>query len=133
MNPQLTDTVQTVATKAREIAAKVRPGTAEGRRSLPIRSDPDEVRRLWADADARAAVLEGPAVRDASLTFGEVDGDWGTTVTLDLQLEEPLPGTATRLLAGKAVRRLKALAETGEVPTTAHNPSGRSNAGNGSS
>ncbi len=59
MSPQIADAVQTVAAKARDVAAKVRPGATEGRRSLPIRSDPDAIRRAWADADARAAVLEG--------------------------------------------------------------------------
>jgi hypothetical protein len=36
---------------------------------------------------------------------------------------------AGQALAGKAVRRLKALAETGEVPTTEGNPSARGDAG----
>jgi hypothetical protein len=36
---------------------------------------------------------------------------------------------AANTLAGKVVRRLKALAEAGEVPTTAHNPAGRADAG----
>ena len=36
---------------------------------------------------------------------------------------------ATQVLAGKAVRRLKALVETGEVPTTDHNPAYRADAG----
>jgi hypothetical protein len=118
-----------VADKAREALAKVRPGTADGRRSLPIRAEPDEIRRLWADADTRAAVLEGIPVADASLQFGPVMGDWGTKVTVELRLEAPVPGMATQTLAGKVVRRLKAVAETGEVPTTAHNPSWRADSG----
>jgi hypothetical protein len=36
---------------------------------------------------------------------------------------------AAQVLAGKVVRRLKALVEASEVPTTAHNPSGRTDAG----
>jgi hypothetical protein len=36
---------------------------------------------------------------------------------------------ATQVLAGKAVRCLKALVETGEVPTTDHNSSYRADAG----
>ena len=54
--------------------------------------------------------------------------DWGTIVTVDLRLESATPGVATRAQAGKVVRRLKALAETGEVPTTARNPAARSDA-----
>jgi hypothetical protein len=46
-------------------------------------------------------------------------------VTLELRLSAPVPGMATQTLAGKAVRRLKALCETGEIPTTAANPSAR--------
>ena len=40
-----------------------------------------------------------------------------------------MPDIGAQTLAGKAVRRLKALAETGEVPTTARNPAYRSDAG----
>jgi hypothetical protein len=115
--------------KAREVIASVRPGATEARRSLPIRSDADEIRRLWADADARTAVLEGIPVADATLDFGPRTGDWGMIVTVSLRLERAMPGMATNTLAGKVVRRLKALAETGEVPTTARNPSARDDAG----
>ena len=118
-----------VAEKARDVIAKVRPGATTGRRSLPIRSTPDELRRLWADADARAAVLNGLPVADATLDFGPEIRDWGMTVTVSLELESAVPGMATQVLAGKVVRRLKALAETGEVPTTAHNPAARPGAG----
>jgi hypothetical protein len=118
-----------VVGKAREVVAKVRPGATEGRRSLPIRGEADEIRRLWADADGRAAVLEGIAVADATLDFGPVVPEWGTTVTVTLTVETAVPGMATQVLAGKVVRRLKALVETGEVPTTAHNPSARPDAG----
>jgi predicted RNA-binding Zn ribbon-like protein len=119
-----------LAGKAREVIARVRPGSAEGRRSLPIRRPAGEIRRLWDDPQARAAVLAGLPVASASLTVSpEPDRDWGTTATLDLRLDAPIPGTATQALAGKAVRRLKALAETGEVPTTDRNPSARPDAG----
>ena len=50
------------------------------------------------------------------------------SVTVTLRLEAAVPGMAAQVLAGKVVRRLKALAETGEVPTTAHNPSARPDA-----
>ena len=128
MPSHVTENARAVAEKAREVIAKVRPGALEGRRSLPIRSDADELRRLWADADGRAAVLEGIPVADALLEFGPQVGDWGRTVTVTLRLESAVPGVATQVLAGKVVRRLKALAETGEVPTTAHNPSARADA-----
>lgn len=118
-----------VAGKARELMAKVRPGPLEARRSLPIRRSPDEVKALWDNDEARGAVLEGIPVADASLEVGDSDRDWGTTITLGLQLAAAVPGAAAQTLAGKALRRLKALAETGEVPTTAHNPSARADAG----
>jgi hypothetical protein len=125
MPPEVTSSARAVVDKGREVLAKVRPGPLSARRSLPIRSTPDELRRLWADADARAAVLDGIPAADASLDFGPEAGEWGITVTVSLQLESAVPGMAARALAGKAVRRLKALAETGEVPTTARNPSAR--------
>jgi hypothetical protein len=68
-------------------------------------------------------------VREASLEIGEEDRDWGRTVTIALALSSPVPGTATQALAGKAVRRLKALCETGEIPNSDFNPSARADAG----
>jgi hypothetical protein len=129
MTPELPVSPSAVADKAREVIARVRPGTLEGHRSLPIRGSADEIRRVWSEADARAVVLEQIPVADASLDFGPPVRDWGTIVTVHLQLETAMPGMATQTLAGKVVRRLKALVETGEVPTTAHNPSGRADAG----
>jgi hypothetical protein len=35
----------------------------------------------------------------------------------------------TQALTGKALRRLKALCETGEIPSTAYNPAARGDAG----
>jgi hypothetical protein len=125
MTPQLTSSPRAMAEKARDVIAKVRPGATEGRRSLPIRRPPDEIRRLWEDPAELAKVLAGMPVAEAFLQIGPEVRDWGTTATVTLRLESALPGMATQTLAGKAVRRLKALAETGEVPTTEHNPSGR--------
>ena len=122
-----------VADKAREVIARVRPGATEGQRSLPIRRPREEIRRLWEERETRAAVLAGYPAGDVELRFGQEDRDWGTTVTLRLELKAPMPGMATQTLAGKAVRRLKALAETGEIPTTDHNPSARTDAGGTSS
>jgi len=121
--------IPAVTDKAREVMAKVRPGPLHARRSLPIRAGADEIRRVWAEADGRAAVLDEIPAADVSLDFGEELEGWGTVVTADLKLEAPVPGMAAQVLAGKVVRRLKALVETGEVPTTAHNPAARPDAG----
>lgn len=77
----------------------------------------------------RAAILNEIAVVDASLAVGEPDRDWGWTVTLELELSAPVAGMATQVLAGKAVRRLKALCETGEIASTDRNPSARADGG----
>jgi hypothetical protein len=124
--------IPAVTDKAREVMAKVRPGPLEARRSLPIRAGDDRIRRRWADADGRAAVLEGIPAADVSLDLGEEVPDWGTVVTVTLRLQEAVPGMAAQTLAGKVVRRLKALVEAGEVPTTARNPAARADAGEAS-
>jgi len=122
MTRQLTTNPRAMAEK---VIAKVRPGPTHGRRSLPIRHPPDEIRRLWEDPSELAKVLDGMPVTEAFLEFGPEIRDWGTTATVTLELQSAVPGIATQTLAGTAVRRLKALAEAGEVPTTEHNPSGR--------
>src|SRR3954452_1195499 len=111
MASQVIPNPRAVAEKARDVLAKVRPGPLQARRSLPIRADADEIRRLWADADGRNAILEGIPAADVSLECGESLPDWATVVSADLRLEEPVPGMAAQVLAGKVVRRLKALAE----------------------
>ena len=118
-----------VADKARQVIAKVRPANTRGRRSLPIRCEPDAIRVRWEEPQLRAAILQDIPVASASLTIGEQDRDWGRTVTLELELSAPVPGAATQALAGKAVRRLKALCETGEIPSSAFNPAARDDAG----
>lgn len=128
MKPQLPISPRDVADKARDVLARVRPPATHARRSLPIRHSAEDLPRLWSDADARAAVLAGIPVADAAFEVGRDLREWGTVVTVDLQLESPVPGVAAQVLAGKVVRRLKALAETGEVPTTAENPSARTDA-----
>ena len=130
MPPQLPDAARAAADKAREVYAKVRPADPTGQRALPIRATAEEIQARWADADGRTAVLAGlPTPRQVSIAVGPQDRDWGRTVTLSLELEEAVPGVPTHVLAGKALRRLKALVETGEVPTTARNPSAREDAG----
>lgn len=70
-----------------------------------------------------------------SVTFRPGPEGVGTEVTLHLQFEPPLGAIGASLLrglrkfprsiAGQALRRFKSLAETGEIPTLATNPSGR--------
>ncbi len=118
-----------VVDKARQVLAKVRPGDTHGRRSLPIRRSPEEIRAYWDDLQLRAAILRDIPVANAWLEVGDEDRDWGRTTTLALELSAPVAGMATQSLTGKAVRRLKALCETGEIPSTDFNPSARADAG----
>jgi hypothetical protein len=111
--------------------ARIRSGTRVAQRSLPIRASADDIRRSWDDPAGRAAVLNEMEVVDGSLELRDEAGDWGTIAVVGLVLETSMPQMAAQTLAGKAVRRLKALAETGEVPNTKRNPSGRSDAGEG--
>ncbi|MEW6296759.1 MAG: SRPBCC family protein [Thermodesulfobacteriota bacterium] len=70
--------------------------------------------------------------------FRPAPGDRGTEVTLRFRFDPPggalgdaavkLLGPAPGMLAGRALRCFKSLAETGEVPTTEHNPSARAGA-----
>ena len=129
MAPEAPISPRAVADKAREAMARVRPGPLEARRSLSIRRSGAELQAVWDDDQVRAAVLAGVPVAEAAIEVGGADRDWGTTVTLRLRLEAAVPGMAAQTLAGKALRRLKALAETGEVPTTERNPSARADAG----
>jgi hypothetical protein len=129
MAPQVPESARVAVDKAREVIAKVRPGDPTGRRSLPIRGSAEQIEQRWSEPAGRAAVLDGLAVTDASIAVGAQDRDFGRTVTLSLTLDAAVPGMATQVLAGKAVRRLRALVETGEVPTTDHNPSYRPDAG----
>jgi hypothetical protein len=50
-----TSTVRGVADKALDLIAKVRPGSASGRRSLPIRCDAEVIRARGDDPQQRAA------------------------------------------------------------------------------
>jgi hypothetical protein len=126
MSSKVPAPARAAAGRARALIAKVRPGDAQARRSLPIRAEAADIEAVWADPGARAAVLDGvPAGNEASIAVGPEDRDFGRTVTLSLQVPAALPELATHVLAGKAVRRLKALVETGEVPTTEHNPAYR--------
>lgn len=129
-------------------------GDADARRVLTIGRDADELRALWGDPVRLAHVLAEPYTGDPStwtvdevsvvdgvvrfrarsgqehpleasgeVTFRPAPQELGTEVTLALRLDGP--DLAAGATAHKALRRAKALAETGEVPTLAHNPSAR--------
>ena len=91
------------------------------RRSMTIGRSADAVTRLWEDSDARSEVA-GELGDEAALEFRPGPGEWGTEVVLTLTTGK---GKVQRMRADKALRRLKSLAETGEVPTTERNPAAR--------
>jgi len=128
-----TSAPRAVAGVAQRVIGKVRPGSTEARRALPIRRSPDEIRARWDQPALRAAILDGIPVAQATIAVGEEDRDWGRTVTMELRLSAPVPGMATQALTGKALRRLKAACETGEIPTTDFNPAARDDAGEAAS
>ena len=114
------------------------------RRSLTIARPAEDLRRLWQDSGALASVLgdlgqSEPVGPDRARVSGrgrfrrsfETEGvvefrpgpdDWGTEVTLTVDVPG---GRAKGVAAAKALRRLKSLAETGELPTTERNPAAR--------
>ena len=120
--PTLPTTAE-VTDRARELATRIHPGPKSAKRSLPIRASVEEVTALW-EAN-RVALLDGIPATSSALASGADQGPWGMTFTVALELNAPVPGVATQALAGKVVRRLKALAETGEIPTTEHTPAYR--------
>lgn len=120
------DVQQRLSGLADQLAGRSSRGTASGSRSLPIRCSPEDVQALW--DSRRAEVVDDAPARSVTLLRGPDQGEWGTTWTVELEVGAPLPGRATQLLAGAVVRRLKALAETGEIATTAHNPAYRGDA-----
>lgn len=118
-----------IAGKARQVIAKISPGATEAQRSLPIRGSADDIRARWEEPVLRAAILQDIPVADAHLAVSDENRDWGRTTTLSLELTQAMPDLATHVLAGKALRRLKSLTETGEIPNTDFNPSARVDAG----
>lgn len=82
--------------------------------------DGDQVRfRAHSGQDDGAAPLRATG----TVSFAPAPSRLGTEVRLELRLAgSDLAAGAT---AHKALRRAKALAETGEIPTLAHNPSAR--------
>jgi len=55
--------------------------------------------------------------------FAQAPKDLGTEVTL--RVRSPLPGLLTGAIAFKLLYRMRALLQTGELPTLEHNPSAR--------
>jgi uncharacterized membrane protein len=78
---------------------------------------------------------KGKVVSEGLVRFRPAPGDWGTEVSLQLQitpqggiLSRAVPqalGGGSRLLLGQVLRRFKSLAETGEVPTISSQPAAR--------
>lgn len=72
---------------------------------------------------------------EGSLRFREAPGDRGTEVTLSVRVDPPGGALGSSVIerlnvapdavVGEALRRFKSLAETGEIPSTEHNPSAR--------
>jgi uncharacterized membrane protein len=80
--------------------------------------------------------VEGAAFENAgAVSFTPAPAEWGTEVTLSVTFNPPagvVGDAVTRLLgvepgkiAEKALHQFKALMETGEIPTLAHQPAGR--------
>lgn len=84
------------------------------------------------------AVAGAALPNEGWVRFRPAPGEWGTEVTLCFRFEPPggAMGRALmerlnvvpRLLAQRALRRFKSLAETGEIPTLEHNPAARATA-----
>jgi uncharacterized membrane protein len=81
------------------------------------------------------SAVGSPLQTEGSLTLGPVQKEWGTVVKLRFRFEPPtgLARAVANLLhaipevaATATLRRFKSLAETGEIPTTEKNPTGRS-------
>ncbi len=93
-----------------------------------VEERPGELLR-WKSIDGAQLPNEG------MIRFRPAPADWGTEATLYFRFEPPggalgnsaakLLGVVPRVLAEKALRRFKSLAETGEIPTLERNSSAR--------
>jgi uncharacterized membrane protein len=94
-----------------------------------VMEDQPDRRLTWKSLEGAMSPNEGV------LSLKPAPRDWGTEVHLRFRFDPP-GGTAgnmiarrlnivTRLLAAKALRRFKSLAETGEIPTLKHTPAVR--------
>ena len=107
---------------------RVPPGLSAAWDTQIVEDQPGEFLR-WESASGSLVPHEG------SIHFRPASGGRGTEVTLSLRLNPPGrtlgPAVARRLgflprmVAGKALRNGKSLAETGEIPTLARNPAAR--------
>jgi hypothetical protein len=114
--------------KARDLVGRGDTHAASGRRSLPIFGTPEELQASWDQPVVREAVIDGLEIEPESVTmlFAQGRPGWGNEATAHLEFNGAVPDLGADLLAGKVVRRFKALFETGEIPTTHHNPAARS-------
>jgi len=81
--------------------------------AITVRRDRDEVERLWRDR-----ALHDPGVRDEQVRFTIAPGDRGT------EIHVAIDGRKEHASAQDALRRFKALAETGEIPRSDASPAG---------
>ena len=80
----------------------------------------EELQKLWHEHDPLAG---------ASVTFVDAPGDRGTEIHVEVEdggLKQKLTGGDPRAKAMDALRRFKALVETGEVPRSDATPEGES-------
>jgi uncharacterized membrane protein len=91
-----------------------------------VEDRPGELLRWQSLADADVP-------NEGALRFRAAPRDWGVEVTLRVSFDPPggalgkaaLLGDLPETLVGKALRRFKSLAETGEIPTIEHQPAAR--------
>jgi len=81
--------------------------------AITVRRDRDEVERLWRDR-----AFHDPDVRDEQVRFVAAPGDRGTEIHVSIE------GRQEHASAKDALRRFKALAETGEIPRSDASPAG---------
>ena len=70
----------------------------------------------------------GDLAGEGSVELRDAPGDYGTEVTLRAAFDgvaARVLGDPAKLVLAKTLRRFKSLVESGEIPSTEHNPSGR--------
>jgi hypothetical protein len=120
MTPSIPSAVKDAAGAVQDLLPFKQPAPI---RSVTIGRAPDDLLALWSDPETRRIAFERDDLPESELRLEPAPAEWGTVVRL--KVEEALPG----VLVAKVLRRFKALAEASEVPTTAHNPSARPDAG----
>ena len=81
--------------------------------AVTVRRDRDEVERLWRDR-----AFHQPEIRDAQVGFVAAPGDRGTEIHVEID------GRKAHAKGKDALRRFKALVETGEIPRSDASPDG---------